>query len=66
MTNGGNHWILCQLTRTAKLIHGQGTEVPFAAISDGLPHHPAKRLESHRQLFHPYSRQCGVLMDDAG
>ena len=55
LTNGSNHWILRQLTRSRKtLIHGQRTEVLFAATSDRLPSHPAKKLESHRQLFRPY------------
>ena len=52
--NGSNHWILRRLTRSTKLICGQGTEVLLAATSDRLPSHPAKMLESHRQLFRPY------------
>ena len=35
-TNGSNHWILHQLNRSIKLIHGQGTKVLFAATSDCL------------------------------
>ena len=45
MTNGSNHWILCQLTRSTNLIHGQGKEVLFAATSDRLSRHPAKEVE---------------------
>ena len=35
-TNGSNHWILHQLNRSIKLIHGQGTKVLFASTSDCL------------------------------
>ena len=45
MTNGSNHWILCQLTGSTNLIHGQGTKVLFAATSDCLSRHPAKEVE---------------------
>ena len=39
-----NHWILCQLTQSTKLINGQGTKVLFVATSDRLPSHPAKKV----------------------
>ena len=39
-----NHRILCQLTRSTKLIHGHGAEVLFVATSDRLPSYPAKKV----------------------
>ena len=45
VTNGSNHWILCQLTKSTNLIHGQGTKVLFAATCDRLSHHLTKEVE---------------------
>ena len=68
MTNDGNHWILCQLTRSTKLNHGQRTDVLFAATSDRLAPRASSPKQSWRAANSCFAligaRQCGVLMDN--
>ena len=57
-----NDWILRQLTRSIKLIHGQGTKVLLAATSDHLPLTSSIKLESHKTAVSPLLGlvvQCG-------
>ena len=68
MTNGSNHWVLCQPDQVSKTeTMARGTEVPFAATGDHLPSHPTKDGRATDSCFaligaHP----CGVLMINAG
>ena len=62
-----NHWILCQLTGSTNLIHGQGTKVLFVATSDRLPSHSVKKAgEPQTAVSLTKAPQCAVLMDIAG
>ena len=43
LTNGSNHWILCQPDQVSKTeTMARGTDVLFAPTSDRLPSHPTK------------------------
>ena len=67
MTNGSNHWILCQPDQVRNTdTMARGTEVLFAATSDRLPSHPTKDGRATDCCFVLIGAQCRTLMVDAG
>ena len=53
LSNGRNHWMLRQLTRSTKVDPWPGAKVLFAATSDRLPSHPAKKVGEPQTAVSP-------------
>ena len=67
VTNGSNHWILCQPDQVSKTeTMARGTKFLFAATSDRLLSYPTKDGRATDSCFALIgAHQCGVLMVDA-